>query len=75
MSPHGPALTHLPAVVVSGPEALRLAQGQFLPAPETAPDGVIRVLNEAGALLAVAMVRGQREARLIAPEKVFVRSA
>lgn len=70
--PLSEALAHLPALRVEGDAGLRLAQGQFIPAPEDTPDGPVRVLSPAGELLAVATVRGHREARLLAPEKVFV---
>lgn len=66
------ALAHLPALQVETADGLRLAQGQFIPAPEATPDGPVRVLDPAGELLAVATVRSHREARLLAPEKVFV---
>ncbi|MCC2670227.1 MAG: tRNA pseudouridine 55 synthase [Armatimonadetes bacterium] len=69
--PLGAALRHLPALTVSDEDAIRLGHGQFVPAPEDAPEGPLRVLAPHGALLAIATVRGQREARLIAPDKVF----
>jgi tRNA pseudouridine55 synthase len=68
------ALEHLPAVVLTDAEARRLTQGQFVTAPEGTPDGANRVLNEAGELLAIAIVHGHGEARLLAPEKVFPQS-
>ena len=69
--PLGEALRHLPALTVSDEDGIRLGHGQFVPAPEDAPEGPLLVLAPSGALLAIATVRGQREARLIAPEKVF----
>ena len=69
--PLAKALEHLPAAVLSDSEALRLSQGQFVTAPEGTPDGANRVLNGAGDLLAIAIVHGHGEARLLAPEKVF----
>jgi tRNA pseudouridine55 synthase len=69
--PLSDALAHLPAVTVDPTMAVRLAQGQFIPAPGEAPDGPVRVLAEDGALLATAILRGHGEARLLAPEKVF----
>ncbi len=66
------ALAHLPALQVQMEDGVRLAQGQFIPAPEATPDGHVRVLDPAGDLLAIATVRSHREARLLAPEKVFV---
>jgi tRNA pseudouridine55 synthase len=72
--PLAKALEHLPAAVLSDDEARRLTQGQFVSAPEGTPDGANRVLNEAGELLAIAIVHGHGEARLLAPEKVFPQS-
>lgn len=69
--PLAKALEHLPGAVLSDDEARRLTQGQFVAAPEGTPDGANRVLNEAGELLAIAIVHGHGEARLLAPEKVF----
>jgi tRNA pseudouridine55 synthase len=66
------ALQHLPAAVVEEGQAARLAQGQFVPAPDGAPDGAVRVLDGTGRLLAIATARGHGTARLLAPEKVFV---
>jgi len=68
------ALAHLPSLIVGEKEARALAQGQFIPAPDDAPDGPIRVLGDDGALLAMARVRGRHEPRLLAPEKVFARA-
>ncbi len=70
--PLAEALAHLPGLVVGPEERSRLAHGQFVPAPETTPDGPIRVLSGDGALLAIGSVRGHGAARLVAPEKVFV---
>lgn len=72
LQPLAAALKHLPGVTLTGEEAARLAQGQFIPAPVEAPDGPVRVLNPGGVLLAMAIVRGHGDARLLAPEKVFV---
>jgi tRNA pseudouridine55 synthase len=69
--PLSEGLAHLPAVHLRPEEARRLAQGQFVPAPDGAPDGPVRVLDGTGELQAIAVVRGHREARLLAPEKVF----
>jgi tRNA pseudouridine55 synthase len=69
--PLAEGLAHLPAVHLRREEARRLAQGQFVPAPDGAPDGPVRVLDGTGELQAIAVVRGHREARLLAPEKVF----
>ena len=68
------ALEHLPCFTVDADGAQRLSHGQFLPAPPTLPDGPVRVLNEAGTLLAVATARGRNEARLLTPDKVFAGS-
>ncbi|HEU4754932.1 MAG TPA: tRNA pseudouridine(55) synthase TruB [Armatimonadota bacterium] len=70
--PLAEGLVHLPTVRLGAEEARRLAQGQFVPAPEGAPDGPVRVLDGGGILQAIAIVRGHGEARLLAPEKVFV---
>lgn len=65
------ALHHLPAHQVDAEAAVRLSHGQFLPAPETLPDGPLRVLGPDGTLLAIANARGHGTARLLTPEKVF----
>jgi tRNA pseudouridine55 synthase len=65
------ALGHLPGVTIDAAAAKRLAQGQFIPAPEATPDGPVRVMGEDGALLAIATARGHGEARLLSPDKVF----
>lgn len=70
--PLGPALSHLPSLVVSPEQALRLSYGQFISAPDTVPDGPTRILDEKGDLLAIATVRGHGDSRLASPEKVFV---
>jgi tRNA pseudouridine55 synthase len=70
--PLGPALDHLPALVVEADQAARLAHGQFISAPDTVPDGPTRILDGAGGLLAIATVRGHGDSRLASPEKVFV---
>lgn len=72
--PLAQALGHLPSLVVDESSALRLAHGQFIPAPEETPDGPVRVLGQDGRLLAMALVRGHGEGRLLNPEKVFVSS-
>jgi tRNA pseudouridine55 synthase len=70
--PLSDALQHLPSMTVDETQALRLAHGQFIPAPEDLPDGAVRVLGPDGSLRALAIARGHGEARLLAPEKVFV---
>jgi tRNA pseudouridine55 synthase len=70
--PLGPALGHLPSLVVDGDEARRLAFGQFIAAPEAVPDGPTRIMSADGELLAIATVRGHGDSRLASPEKVFV---
>lgn len=69
--PLAEALRHLPSHTVSEEDRLRLGHGQFVPAPDETAEGPLRVLSPEGILLAIATVRGQREARLLAPEKVF----
>jgi tRNA pseudouridine55 synthase len=69
--PLAEALRHLPSHTVSEEDRLRLGHGQFVPAPDETAEGPLRVLSPGGILLAIATVRGQREARLLAPEKVF----
>lgn len=69
--PLSTALAHLPEALVNAAGARRLAQGQFIPAPDGVPDGPVRVVSEEGELLAVATARGRGEARLLSPEKVF----
>ncbi len=71
LTPLARALEHLPSVTLNDDEARRLTQGQFVTAPDGTPDGAIRVLDEGGWLLAIAIVHGHGEARLLAPEKVF----
>jgi tRNA pseudouridine55 synthase len=70
--PLAEALEHLPRLVVDETQAGRLASGQFIPAPVDVPDGSVRVLGPDGSLRALAVARGHGEARLLAPEKVFV---
>jgi tRNA pseudouridine55 synthase len=67
--PSAQALSHLPAVRVEAPDALRIRQGQFLPlAGEEIPeDTPIRVLLQ-GELLAIAA----REGNQLRPRKVLV---
>jgi len=70
--PLADALAHLPALTVGTGEQIRLAHGQFIPVPEETPEGLLRLLAEDGALVALGSVRGHGAARLVAPEKVFV---
>lgn len=65
------ALPHLPALHLAPEDAARLAHGQFVPVSPEIPDGAVRVVGPDGALLAIGTVRGQGEARLVTPEKVF----
>jgi tRNA pseudouridine55 synthase len=65
------ALRHLPSVAVPEDQARRIAQGQFIPAPEDVPPGPVRVLDDGGVLVAIATASGHGDARLLAPEKVF----
>ncbi|MGV3721175.1 MAG: tRNA pseudouridine(55) synthase TruB [Actinomycetota bacterium] len=80
LSPETPLLNladaarHLPRVTVSPDEAQRLAWGQKLEAAADTPDGPLRVLSETGELLAIAAVRDEEGVRLLAPEKVFLKS-
>jgi tRNA pseudouridine55 synthase len=73
--PLAEALAHLPRVSLGEAEAVRLGHGQFIPAPPETPDGPVRVLGPDGALVAIATVRGHREARLLSPDKVFAAAA
>jgi tRNA pseudouridine55 synthase len=73
LTPLASALEHLPCLVVDAEQSTRLAHGQFISAPDSVPDGPIRVLSEEGELRAIALVHGHGEARLLAPEKVFLR--
>jgi len=70
--PLAEALVHLPAVSISDAEAQRLGHGQFVPAPEDAADGPVRVLGGDGSLVAIATARGHGASRLLTPDKVFV---
>ncbi len=69
------ALSHLPSIDVEPSMAARLLHGQFIPVPETTPDGPIRALDGSGNLLAVGTARGHGAARLFSPDKVFPPSA
>lgn len=64
-------LEHLPAVALEAAELEAIARGQFVhPAQpiEPGPAGIVRVVDDDGALVAMAVVRGGR----LAPDKVFV---
>ncbi|MFN3648254.1 MAG: tRNA pseudouridine(55) synthase TruB [Armatimonadota bacterium] len=69
--PPAEALRHLPRMTAQPEQAVRLAHGQFLSAPDGLPDGPICVVDNEGRLLAIASARGHGENRLLTPEKVF----
>ena len=48
------ALRHLPAVTLTGQDAAHVAHGRRFPAPVGSPLGEVRLIDEAGRLLAVA---------------------
>lgn len=73
--PPAEALAHLPACEVTDQEAVRLAHGQFLPVPGTLPNGLVRVLDSTGRLIAVGRVYARGDVRLLAPEKVLIEHA
>lgn len=67
-------LESLPVVALGGTDLVALARGQLIRLPrdpDGSPEGRVRVLDEAGDLVAVAQVRGGR----LAPEKVFLAAA
>jgi tRNA pseudouridine55 synthase len=65
-------LEHLPGLVLGRTDLQGLSRGQFVRIPPdpggAPPEGTVRVLDEAGALVAIGAVRGGR----LAPEKVFL---
>ena len=72
MLPMDTGLEGFPVVTVSGPELASLVRGQQLRrSREGQSNGLVRVVDEAGRLVAIA----RADAGLIKPEKVFVSAA
>jgi tRNA pseudouridine55 synthase len=67
MLPPDAGLDHMPRLALSRPELEALARGQAIRLADSAADGLVRVVDEAGRLAAIARRRGER----LHPEKVF----